>query len=167
MPDGSWIARKVLFIGGSGVAKPALIRLQHMIPKLRGVALDGPMISDTQMSLLKSLNRLFGRSVQQYSHDFFGFGAPKQEYIMERIKNEELRIKNGLSIVVMTVEGVLIVVRQNTICTTLDAATRLEWFWRLLQEPWRWKRQWVLLQFIWNVLRWFIYPPCASLKNFR
>ncbi|MCC6271426.1 MAG: WecB/TagA/CpsF family glycosyltransferase, partial [Microbacteriaceae bacterium] len=26
-----------------------------------------------------------------------------------------------------------------------------EWFWRLLQEPWRWKRQIALIRFIWLV----------------
>lgn len=29
----------------------------------------------------------------------------------------------------------------------------LEWFWRLAREPWRWKRQLNLLEFIWLVLK--------------
>ena len=29
----------------------------------------------------------------------------------------------------------------------------LEWLWRLIQEPWRWKRQLRLVKFVWLVLK--------------
>lgn len=29
----------------------------------------------------------------------------------------------------------------------------LKWLWRLIVEPWRWRRQLALLQFIWLMMR--------------
>ena len=29
----------------------------------------------------------------------------------------------------------------------------MEWLWRLVQDPWRWRRQLALLKFVWLVIK--------------
>ncbi len=75
------------------------------------------------------------------------FGAPKQEKWL--IDNQELLKKNKVRMA-MVVGGTF-----DFLLGKIKRAPkswqkwRLEWLWRLIQEPWRWKRQLMLIQYIW------------------
>jgi len=77
---------------------------------------------------------------------FVALGAPDQEQWL--VKWRSVLEKNGV-VVGMAVGGSFDflfdkVKRAPKIMRTLG----LEWFWRLLQQPWRWRRQYRLIQFI-------------------
>jgi N-acetylglucosaminyldiphosphoundecaprenol N-acetyl-beta-D-mannosaminyltransferase len=73
-------------------------------------------------------------------------GAPKQEkWIHDHL---QLLEKNQIK-VVMTVGGAIDMLIGRTIrAPGWVRSMGLEWFWRLVQEPWRWKRQLKLVEFV-------------------
>lgn len=81
---------------------------------------------------------------------FVAFGAPWQELWV--IKNREALQQLGVRLV-MVVGGALdyeagVAARVPEVMARLN----LEWFWRLIKEPWRWKRQLKGLEFFWRTL---------------
>lgn len=84
---------------------------------------------------------------------FVGLGFPKQEYFIDRIKNYELRIKsrklrdqafagNNRPMVMMAVGGSFEYITGRVRRAPKWMRERgLEWAYRLIREPWRWKRQ--------------------------
>lgn len=81
---------------------------------------------------------------------FVALGAPQQEFWVAQHKS--LFRKSGVR-VVMVVGGAFdmltgIIPRAPLLVRQL----KLEWFWRLLQEPSRWRRQLALVRFLWLVL---------------
>ena len=78
------------------------------------------------------------------------YGAPHQEkWVME---NLELLQKVGVR-VVMVVGGAFDVLSGHVFPPPRwVVAIGVEWLWRLFQQPWRWRRQLALLQFVLRVL---------------
>lgn len=83
---------------------------------------------------------------------FVGLGAPKQEYFIDALKKQLTRHKYG-PIVLMAVGGTFDVVSGSIPRAPLWMQRMgLEWMYRLLHEPWRWKRQTAILRFLWQLL---------------
>jgi N-acetylglucosaminyldiphosphoundecaprenol N-acetyl-beta-D-mannosaminyltransferase len=89
---------------------------------------------------------------------FVGMGMGKQEWVTENIKCQISNIKSNprskihTPIFFMSVGGAFdmlsgAIPRASVFVRSMG----LEWLWRLIQEPWRWKRQVALIQFIWRV----------------
>ncbi len=97
---------------------------------------------------------------------FVGLGAPKQEYFIERLVSSIEQRESGIStqkttlgtrhsaLVCMSVGGSFDIL-SGTIqrAPLLIRSIGLEWMWRLIREPWRWKRQVALLRFVLLVLK--------------
>lgn len=156
-------------IGGKeGVAVEALECLQARYPGLKGWAEEpGEMYNDynryKSYKIYKKIRTTGTRIV------FVGLGAPKQEYLIERIVHslqctEGKKKKNGNSVhyslctvhslVLMSVGGSFDMISGRTPrAPHAIGAVGLEWLWRLTLEPWRFIRQIGLLRFLWLVVR--------------
>jgi len=150
--------KRVLLYGGrGGVANRAFSELKRTIPNLDGVAMDGPEFSDSMNidpSVIDELTRTIrSRNIRII---FIGLGAPKQEFLMDAfIHTVQGPTLHGVysNLVMMVVGGAF-----DMLAGKVSRAPKFvqqigfEWFWRLFHEPWRWKRQCVLLTFIRLVL---------------
>ncbi len=168
---------KVGLIGGrGGVAVEALECLKKRYPGLSGWAEEPEEIKldqldelDTYVSTIKDKIILTGTRLV-----FVGLGAPKQEYFIEAISYQLSAISRKASIesrqlseslkaeswklkapvILMSVGGSFdILAGRVTRAPFIIRHIGLEWIWRLVHEPWRWKRQKALMRFIWLVLR--------------
>lgn len=90
-----------------------------------------------------------------------GFGAPKQEYFIDRLiaymNSQQESLGRNLSsakdlprpIILMSVGGAFDIwsgrLRRAPYRLRISG---LEWLWRLIQEPWRWRRQTALVKFL-------------------
>ncbi len=159
---------RIGLIGGrGGVAVRALECLEKKHSGLRGWAIDGPELK------IQSTNQLINQltngkeNVEQEINQiadkirksgiqivFVGLGAPKQEYFIEKLKVQMAKLKQEKTVVFMSVGGSF-----DEISGRLPMPPKfidrygLKWLWRLSLEPWRWKRQLALLEFIWLVLK--------------
>ncbi len=85
---------------------------------------------------------------------FVGLGAPKQEYFIETLTHQLQNLRPKFPIVCMSVGGSF-----DEIAGDIPRAPQwvialsLKWFWRLVLEPWRIKRQFALVQFVFLVLQ--------------
>jgi N-acetylglucosaminyldiphosphoundecaprenol N-acetyl-beta-D-mannosaminyltransferase len=98
-------------------------------------------------STVKMIQQKFSKS-QPLDVLFVGFGFPKQEqWIYDHM--DELPVR-----VFMTVGGSF-----DLVSNSLPRAPKamrsigLEWLWRLILEPWRWKRQLKLFEFVYLVFK--------------
>jgi len=164
---------KVLFLGGrEGVAEKALTVMQKKYPGLEGIAEDGPEISDG-MSIDPTIIDTLIQTMQkeQIRMVFVGLGAPKQEYVMEAVKAHlSLRAKRSNpynndrhaesdsarddnNVLFMSVGGSFdMLAGKVKRAPAFVQNIGFEWLWRLIQEPWRWRRQLALVNFIRMVL---------------
>jgi len=79
---------------------------------------------------------------------FIAFGSPDQELWIERHK------KKFTGCVIMGVGGAFDYLSSNVErAPVFIQKLGLEWFYRLLNQPWRWKRQLRLIKFIWLVIK--------------
>lgn len=84
---------------------------------------------------------------------FVGLGAPKQEVYIDTLK-KHLVARHAGRVVLMSVGGTL-----DMVAGVTPRAPRgiqrmgLEWLYRLIREPWRWRRQLQLLRFLYLVFR--------------
>lgn len=77
------------------------------------------------------------------------YGAPHQEQWLLKYRNFLDRSGVRVAMVVGgTLDGAAGLLRQPP---SIFATLGFEWLWRLIQEPWRWRRQIALLKFIWLV----------------
>jgi N-acetylglucosaminyldiphosphoundecaprenol N-acetyl-beta-D-mannosaminyltransferase len=101
---------------------------------------------------------------------FIGLGAPKQEYFMEQLKvsfdkaqdrqsslredSGQAKIKVEIPLILMAVGGAFEMIsgRVKRAPEWMQTAG-LEWLWRLIKEPWRWRRQIALVKFVWLVVK--------------
>jgi N-acetylglucosaminyldiphosphoundecaprenol N-acetyl-beta-D-mannosaminyltransferase len=98
--------------------------------------------------LIQSLARTIEKNRVQVV--FIALGAPKQE-IVANVLRDYLRL-NKLPVILMTVGGSFDIIAGVTPrAPMVFRQLGLEWLWRLVQEPWRWKRQLALLIYIWLV----------------
>ena len=172
--------------GRDGVAVGVLECLQQKYSNLKGWAENGPEITvhSTEYTV-HSKNRKETNSsqqcsnitieqsgeviTQQYIQDiiekiastetslvFVGLGAPKQEYLIEKVKSQKSKVKSPL--ILMSVGGSFdILAGRIPRAPFALRALGLEWPWRLAREPWRWRRQFALIKF----LRLVIYEKLA------
>lgn len=120
--------------------------------------------SDTQKYFLQLASRIQETKIRIL---FVGLGAPKQEYFMEELskwlivdssqKKKDLTVNREQftihPLVLMSVGGSFDIIAGKIPRAPLALrALGFEWLWRLVREPWRWRRQLALLRFIRLVL---------------
>lgn len=139
----------VYFLGGKNdAAVMALKNLQQKYPGLKGWATAGPNLSLNNWQT--SLNEEWVEQINQKTPDllFVAFGMGKQEKFIDD-NWDQLKVKLAMGVggafdyLSGEVKRAPQWVRQSG----------FEWLYRLVQEPWRWKRQLRLLKFIWLVLK--------------
>ena len=148
----------VAFIGGRrGVGQKALINLQKKYPGLTGFTDDGPVIHtknstfDIPRVYVEMLARLLKEKNIRFV--FVGLGAPKQEYFVEYFHSVVLHIMQKNPLVLMSVGGSFdIFAGKIKRAPKSVQSLGFEWLWRLFHEPWRIKRQMVLVEFFLKVL---------------
>ena len=127
---------KVFFLGGTPEVTPkAVENLQRRFPALQVVGIATPWID---LSDGESVSSGLVESINQSGADilFVGFGAPKQELWITRNRK---RLKTGI---VLAVGGTFDFLAGKTVRAPLwMQRSGLEWLWRLLHEPKRlWRR---------------------------
>ena len=161
-------------IGGRvGVAVEALECLQRKYPSLigGGQELGEIQIESTNLQIYKSTNENrmmqqagevitsqyfseFARRIQDSGTRivFVGLGAPKQEYFIARLARECQMSNVKCQMVLMSVGGSFDLIAGRTRRAPFFVRSMgLEWLWRLAIQPWRFRRQLRLLQFLWLV----------------
>ena len=141
--------------GGEGVAVKAAECLQAKYPGLK-VGFAGE-----RWDVGREMRDRVGKNSFSSSHPnslltshphidilFVAFGAPKQEFwISENLDKIPVKVAIGVGGAFDFISG------------SVPRATKflrligLEWLFRLILQPWRWKRQLALLQFLWLVIK--------------
>lgn len=137
----------VYLLGGrSGVAKKALGILQKRYPAMIGWADEGPDIS-SQTSVVRHQTSVQKINDKRPTFLFVALGMKKQEqFIWENWRKLKVNIAMGVG-------GAFDqIVNPNLVPPEGLRKAGLGWFYRLLRQPWRFKRQLALLKFIWLVL---------------
>jgi len=172
-------------IGGRGnIAVEALECLIRKFPSLSGWAFEpGEIDLGNLGNLREKIQKTKTRLV------FVGLGAPKQEYYIARLARDlSLRGaslgatrqsldlpagKAGIAspsersrndgVVLMAVGGSFDIISGRTPrAPWIVRNMGLEWLWRLIREPWRWRRQLALVKFIWMIVREKLVSKCYS-----
>lgn len=163
-------------IGGrAGVAVEALECLSRRTSGgLRGWAIEPGEMIIRQIRQMPQIRQMIHKIQKTNTRIVFvGLGAPKQEYFMERLARQlSLRVpsdgtKQSLgiatsarlagpprndSVVLMAVGGAFDMIAGRTPrAPSFVRTVGLEWLWRLVREPWRFRRQLALLRFFWLV----------------
>jgi N-acetylglucosaminyldiphosphoundecaprenol N-acetyl-beta-D-mannosaminyltransferase len=134
----------VYLLGGKGdTARRAAETLRARFPRLIVAgARDGYFTPADDAAIAREIRRSGARVL------FAGLGSPRQEtWLAERLKDTGCSVGIGVG-------GSFDVLAGNV--TRAPASWRrlnLEWLYRLLQEPARWRRQLALPQFVWLALR--------------
>lgn len=147
---------RIGLIGGfAGLAVEALECLQAAYPGIMGWAEDGPVLTGADETVIDGVEAAYWRQLAEKIAKtrtgivFVGLGAPKQEYFIHRLSQEL-----SAPVVCMSVGGSFaIFANKLRRAPVFIRSIGFEWFWRLLQEPWRVRRQLQLLSFIVLVLR--------------
>ncbi len=162
-------------IGGrGGLAVKALECLRQKYSGLRGWGEDGPELevkSDprrsgsrasvtSRLSLIappgreeEYIEQLATRIIEtNVKFVFVGLGAPKQEFLIESLASS--LSFSAYHCVVMAVGGSFDEIT-GRVPRAPDAVNALgfKWLWRLVHEPWRWRRQLALIIFVMLILR--------------
>jgi len=135
-----------IFGGAPGVAEIAKAKLEEKNPGLRIVGVhDGYFDSQKEQEIINDINS------KKPDVLFVCLGAPKQEkWIYEH--REQLHVK-----VCMGIGGsVDVFAGKAKRAPEIYQKLGLEWFYRLMKEPWRYKRMLALPKFAWTVIleRW-------------
>ena len=138
-------------IGGKdNVALQTAECLQKTSPNFNFFALEG--IKNRKRPILAELTKTVSIIAEAKPQMLFiAFGAPWQEFFINQLKKE---LKNDWPIVAMGVGGSFdeISGRIKQAPAWMDKIG-LKWLWRLIQEPWRWKRQLALIEFAFLVFK--------------
>jgi len=135
-----------IFGGAPGVAEIAKAKLEEKNPGLRIVGVhDGYFDSQKEQEIINDINS------KKPDVLFVCLGAPKQEkWIYEH--REQLHVK-----VCMGIGGSIdVFAGKAKRAPEIYQKLGLEWFYRLMKEPWRYKRMLALPKFAWTVIleRW-------------
>jgi N-acetylglucosaminyldiphosphoundecaprenol N-acetyl-beta-D-mannosaminyltransferase len=129
-----------------GVAKRALAVLKKRYPELSGWAESGPRIK-TQDAKRKTQKWVKKINQKRPTLLFVAMGMGKQErFISSNFKSLKVKLAMGVGGAFDYLAG------EVPRAPVWARSMGLEWFYRLLREPWRFKRQLVLLKFIWLTL---------------
>jgi N-acetylglucosaminyldiphosphoundecaprenol N-acetyl-beta-D-mannosaminyltransferase len=138
----------VYLLGGwSGVAKKALAVLKKRYPGLKGWAESGPVMS--LESRVKS-HQFWVKKINQKNPDllFVGLGMGKQEkFIAANWNKLNVRLAMGVGGAFDYLSGEI----SRAPKWMRDGG--FEWLYRLIREPWRWRRQLALLKFVGLVIK--------------
>lgn len=148
---------RVCLLGGeqtvSNMAKNNIMTEQTVtsMPGFEILALDGPMLNEKGEPVDEANRRIELKTIVEINKFephilLVGFGNPKQEFWVNRNRHE---LEAGLTMVV----GGAFDFWSNKIRRAPRVIRNfgLEWFWRLVQEPSRWRRQLRLVEFLWMV----------------
>ncbi|MFC1653888.1 WecB/TagA/CpsF family glycosyltransferase, partial [Patescibacteria group bacterium] len=142
--------RKVFLLGGKGqVSEFAAQKLKIQYPTLLVDCHEGSrdIKNQTKQELEETLNKIRDSKAEIL---FVGYGAPHQEIWVN--DNKKTLEKIGIK-VVMVVGGSYDIISGNIVrAPKWMRRFGFEWLWRLIQEPWRWRRQLRILKFLWLVL---------------
>lgn len=139
---------KMGFLGGSpGVADRAR---ECQIRKYSGLNVVFALESDPENAIddIKNATRHLPLAIRQPVVDllFVAYGFPKQEYWMAKYgRSSGVKVAIGVGGALDYFAG------RITRAPKFMRNLGLEWAWRLIQEPWRLKRQLALLIFVWLV----------------
>jgi N-acetylglucosaminyldiphosphoundecaprenol N-acetyl-beta-D-mannosaminyltransferase len=140
-------------IGGkAGLAVETLECLKEKTSNLLGWAEDAPtfLVQNHTLSLAdraETTSTYFDRlasAVREHRVGilFVGLGAPKQEYFIEQLERR-------CHMMLMSVGGSFdLISGRIKHAPLLIRSIGFEWAWRLIQEPWRWRRQMALVDFM-------------------
>lgn len=142
---------RVLLVGGKrDVARLATERLQKQYPQAV-FAFDGGALNIAHESQ-EEQSRVLAQITTFRPHIVcVAYGAPHQEQWL--LNNRNFLDRGGVRVAMVvggTLDGVAGLLHQPP---SIVATLGLEWLWRLIQEPWRWRRQLALVKFIWLVKR--------------
>lgn len=148
----------VYLLGGQpGVAKKTLVVLKKRYPGLKGWVEAGPRISSHLggEAKAKAISRHLrgGEWVERINSKrpdllFVAFGMGKQEkFIWDNWRKLNVKLAMGVGGAFDYISGVI--PRAPKWLRRLG----LEWLYRLFRQPWRWKRQVRLIEFIWLVIK--------------
>jgi N-acetylglucosaminyldiphosphoundecaprenol N-acetyl-beta-D-mannosaminyltransferase len=132
----------VYFLGGAeGAAADAATTLKSRFPALLVAGTRNGYFSDDETpSVVQTIAQSGARLL------LAGLGSPRQEYwLAEHLRETECGVGIGVGgsfdVISGRIERAPQVVRQ----------LGLEWLYRLVKEPWRWRRQLALPRFVWLV----------------
>ncbi|MBI2049715.1 WecB/TagA/CpsF family glycosyltransferase [Candidatus Roizmanbacteria bacterium] len=163
----SEIAEKPITVGflggGPGVADKTAERLQNLYPNLKIVFASEEWLKNnvglskrfkiSDLGFKNKERQAINHKSSIINHQsidmlFVAFGAPKQEiWISENLENLPVKIAIGVGGAFDYISGK--VKRAPKFIQDLG----LEWLYRLIRQPWRFKRQFSLLRFIWLVFK--------------
>lgn len=136
----------IFLLGGeNGVVKKVKDRLEIQIPGLKiiGCLEDSPYENDDLKTRQKILSLIDSKRIDLL---FVAYGAPKQEkWIARNIGYLPVKIAMGVGGAFDYLSGRI---RRAPLSMRKIG---LEWLFRLLNEPWRWRRQLRLLKFVWLI----------------
>jgi N-acetylglucosaminyldiphosphoundecaprenol N-acetyl-beta-D-mannosaminyltransferase len=126
--------------------------MQEKYSRLKGWANPGPILSLNLKKLIlepiTEIKKLI-EDINEKQPDFLfvALNMGKQEkFIADNWKNLKIKLGVGIGGAFDYLSG------EVKRAPLFWQKTGFEWFYRLLREPWRWKRQLSLLKFIWLVL---------------
>ncbi|MFZ5969474.1 MAG: WecB/TagA/CpsF family glycosyltransferase [Bacillota bacterium] len=135
--------RRVYFLGGKpGVAEKACENIKGKYPQISIVGVrDGYFKPHEEAEIIEEINHHMPDVL------FVALGAPKQEKWIYGHRND-LKVKAAMGV------GGSVDVWAGTVKRAPDVYQKfgLEWFYRLMKEPWRYKRMMVLPKFMVKVL---------------
>jgi len=144
----------VYLIGGQpGVAEKTLAVLKKRYPRLKGWAKSGPELElingewspKTKEEMAKAVKEI---NAQKPDLLFVAFGMGKQEkFIADNWNKLKVKLAMGVGGAFDYLSG------RVPRAPNWVRNAGLEWFYRLFRQPWRWKRQLRLLEFVWLVVR--------------
>ncbi len=142
----------VYFFGGKqGVAKKALLKLKKRYSSLEGWSNSGPrleLINGKWSTASRKETRKIIQKINAKKPDllFVALGMGKQEkFISDNWEELEVKLAMGIGGAFDYFSG------RVTRAPKWIREIGLEWLYRLLCQPWRWKRQLRLLKFLWWV----------------
>lgn len=134
---GHW---RVFFLGGKpGIADLALKEVARTCPDIVLKAMHGYFSAEEEIDVVKKIQRFHPDVL------LVGLGAPRQEYWIAA-HSDLATVSIGVGGSFDALAGTVIRAPQRL------QDLHLEWLYRLLKEPWRWKRQSVLPRFALKVL---------------
>jgi len=141
---------KVFLLGGKGqVAEFAAQKIRGSYPGVQISYSEG--YKDIKNEEEGESEKIL-REIKNYRTEvlFVGYGAPWQEQWVDKNKKELEKI--GVKLV-MVVGGAYDMISGNIRrAPKWMRKAGLEWLWRLILEPWRWRRQLSLVKYWWMVL---------------
>lgn len=145
---------KVYLIGGEkGVALKTLSVLKKHYPKLKIWAETGPELELKNGQWTSASKKKMTETVKTINSKkptllFVAFGMGKQEkFIADNWRSLNVRLAMGVGGAFDYLSG------EVPRAPEWMRKTGLEWLYRLFRQPWRWKRQLRLIEFVWLILQ--------------